>query len=163
MRRDESEISSRGEIDRIIRRADICRLALISRGEPYLVPVCFGYDGDSLFFHCAPQGRKLDMLLPGARVCFELEADVSVIEAQRACGWTMAFSSVIGWGTASIVDDPAARKAALDTIMAQYGGPSGTYDEKVLGRTAVVRIEIEQINAKSNRPRKPVKKTEKER
>ncbi len=152
MRRAEREISDRREIDRIIRRATVCRLAFLSRGEPYLVPVSFGYDGDALYFHCAPAGRKLDMLSPGVKVCFELEADVSVVSAQSACGWTMAFSSVIGWGTAAMVHDPAQRKAALDAIMGQYGGPTGAYGEKILGRTAVVRIGIERIGAKCNHP-----------
>ena len=155
MRRDEREISSRREIDRIIRRAAVCRLAFLSRGEPYLVPVSFGYDGDALYFHCAPEGRKLDMLSPGVKVCFELEADVSVISAPGACGWTMAFNSVIGWGRATMVHDPAQRKAALDMIMSQYDGPGGPYGPKILERTVVIRIEIERIGAKSNHPSKP--------
>lgn len=157
MRRDERAITDRREIDRIIRRATVCRLAFVSEGEPYLVPVCFGYDGGSLYFHCAPEGRKLDMLSPGVRVCFELEADLGVIKAESACGWTMAYSSVIGWGTASLVQDPQRRKEALDTIMHQYGGPEGPYGEKVLGRTTVVRIDIEKISAKSNLPHAPAK------
>jgi len=128
-----------------------------------MVPVCFGYDGDSLYFHCAPEGRKMDMLLPGTRICFEFEADVGVLTAESACGWTMAYSSVIGWGEAVIVDDPAGRKAALDIIMSQYGGPEGPYADKALGRTAVVRIEIERISGKSSQPRKHVNRTESER
>lgn len=103
------------------------------------------------------------MLNHGVRVCFELEADVGVIKAESACGWTMAYSSVIGWGTAVLVRDPHQRKAALDTIMRQYGGPEGPYSEKVLGRTAVVRIEIERISAKSNHPRKLVNEADGER
>jgi uncharacterized protein len=163
MRRDEKEIADRGEIDRIIRRAVVCRLAFESQGEPYLVPVCFGYDGNSLYFHCAPEGRKLDMLAPGARVCFELEADVGVITADSACGWTMAYSSVIGWGSAAIVENQAGRKAAMNTIMNQYGGPDGPYADRALGRTAVVRIEIEQISGKCSQPRKHANRTETER
>jgi nitroimidazol reductase NimA-like FMN-containing flavoprotein (pyridoxamine 5'-phosphate oxidase superfamily) len=47
MRRTEKEIG-RAEIDAIIRRSQVCRLGLSDQGEPYVVPLCFGYDGQAL-------------------------------------------------------------------------------------------------------------------
>ncbi|MCW8984119.1 MAG: pyridoxamine 5'-phosphate oxidase family protein, partial [Thermoanaerobaculales bacterium] len=60
MRRRDKEITSRQEIDEIIRSALVCRIALADRDEPYVVPVSFGYDGDALFIHTARSGRKID-------------------------------------------------------------------------------------------------------
>lgn len=152
MRRGEQEITDQSEIESIISRAQVCRIAFLSQGEPYIVPVCFGYRQGAFYFHCAPEGRKLDMLGPGVKVCFELEADVAVLEAKSACAWGMAYSSVIGWGSASRVSDESERSAALDAIMSHYGGQSGPYNQKTLGRTAVVRIDIESLSCKSSQP-----------
>ena len=56
MRRTDKEIPSRGEIDAVIRGCQVCRIALALENEPYIVPVSFGYDGASLFFHTAGSG-----------------------------------------------------------------------------------------------------------
>ena len=62
MRRRDREITSRQEIDAIIRAAEVCRLAFADRDEPYVVPVSFGYDGEALFIHTAKTGRKLEFI-----------------------------------------------------------------------------------------------------
>ena len=62
MRRKDREISDLGEIESIIQRADICRLAFCDRGKPYVVPLCFGYRRGAIYFHSAREGRKLDMI-----------------------------------------------------------------------------------------------------
>jgi len=73
MRRTEKEIENRAEIDSIIRRNQVCRVGLSEQGSPYVVPLCFGYDGESLYFHCAREGRKLDILRQNDKVCLETD------------------------------------------------------------------------------------------
>ena len=34
----------------------------IGEGSPYIVPLCFGYDAGTLYFHSAPAGKKIDLL-----------------------------------------------------------------------------------------------------
>ena len=62
MRRKDKEITHRAEIESIIRRSMVCRLALADENIPYLVPLCFGYKDNSLYFHSVGQGRKIEML-----------------------------------------------------------------------------------------------------
>ena len=59
MRRNDREIKDRKDIDEIIRRCRVCRLALCDNGQPYVVPLNFGYDGRFLYFHTAPREEKL--------------------------------------------------------------------------------------------------------
>ena len=66
MRRTDKEITSRSEIDEIIRDSDVCRLAFAVSDEPYLVPVSFGFDGKTLYFFRG--GRYLDPSLAGIYV-----------------------------------------------------------------------------------------------
>ena len=41
------------------RSCQVCRLGLCDGGEPYVVPLCFGYDGEALYFHAAPDESEL--------------------------------------------------------------------------------------------------------
>lgn len=74
MRRKDREVAERSEIAHIL---DICKTACIAMaGEegPYVVPLSYGYDwkGDclELYFHCAKEGKKLEILKYNNQVCF---------------------------------------------------------------------------------------------
>ena len=75
LRQAKREVTDRSEVDAIILKASICRLGLVDEGKPYIVPMNFGYDGECLYFHCAREGRKIDVLRRSPEVCFELEVD----------------------------------------------------------------------------------------
>ena len=51
MRRKDKEIKDKKEIEQIIAQARVCHLALADQGQPYLVPLNFGYRGGTVFFH----------------------------------------------------------------------------------------------------------------
>jgi hypothetical protein len=140
--------TDRETIDLIIRSASVCRIGLCDDGRPYVVPVCFGYEGDALYFHSAPSGRKLDILRRNSAVCFEFDVDVESVSAKSACGWSMRFRSVVGFGDASLVEDREGKRKALDVIMGQYGGQPGEYAASTLEKTAVVKIEIQRMTAR---------------
>ena len=142
--------TDRETIDGIIRRASVCRIALCDDGHPYVVPVCIGYEGDALYFHSAPRGRKLDILRRNSAVCFEFDVDVETVPAKSACGWSMRFRSVVGFGEASLVEDLEGKRKALDAIVAQYGGQPGEYSASTLGKTAVVKIQIQRMTARTS-------------
>ena len=126
MRRSEKEITERSAIDEIINRCLVCRLALSDGGIPYVIPMNFGYEGNTLYFHTAREGRKLDILRKNNQVCFELDTDVEIIAAEDAAGWGARYCCVIGFGTASLVDDPVEKRKAYDSIMPVAGRQEAT-------------------------------------
>jgi nitroimidazol reductase NimA-like FMN-containing flavoprotein (pyridoxamine 5'-phosphate oxidase superfamily) len=148
MRRKEKEIVDRDQIDAIIRSAQVCRLAMIDGGEPYLVPLSFGYDGRAIYFHSAAEGRKVAALRRSARVCFEMETDVEPVRGMSACQWGMRYASVIGYGNAVFLSDADAKRRALELIMAHYADGLHAFPEKELARTLVFRVDIEKLAAK---------------
>lgn len=149
MRRREKEIASREEIDEIIRGCLVCRLALALENEPYLVPVSFGYDGESLFFHTASSGRKIDFLETNNRVCFEFERNVKLQpDADVSCMWTFTFESVIGEGSVFELTDPEEKTGGLDQVMLHYSGRQWEFNQKLLSMTRVWRIRIDSISGK---------------
>lgn len=151
MRRNEREITDRKDIDDIIRRCRVCHLAMCDEGQPYVVPLNFGYDGRFLFFHTAPEGRKIDIIKRNNRVGFEFDILHDIVTAEQACKWGAKYESVMGSGTAEIVDDLEAKKEALEWIMRQYGNGTWDFKEEILKKTLVLRVRILEISGKARK------------
>ncbi|MBA7467351.1 MAG: pyridoxamine 5'-phosphate oxidase family protein [Dehalococcoidia bacterium] len=150
MRRKEKEITDTAEIEQIIKQARVCRLGLVDGSEPYVVPVCFGYEKNAFYFHCAPEGRKIELIKKNNRVCVGIEADVEVINAENLCGWSIKYRSVIGVGRAHILEDEEDKIHGLAVIMWQFGEKRPNIEFEKTDRTAVVRIDIENITGKKS-------------
>lgn len=153
MRRNEREITEKGVIEEIIMKADVCRVALANDNIPYIITMNFGYIAGPqqiLYFHCANEGRKINMIRKNNFVCFEMDTDHEIYKGKNGCDWGMKYSSIVGNGNISIVTEKEAKKAGLDCIMQHYGGEREyTYDEKVLGRTTVLRLDIREMTGKT--------------
>lgn len=149
MRRRDKEITSREEIDRIIRSALVCRIAMAVQDEAYVVPVSFGYDGRALYIHTAKAGRKLEFFAVNNRVCFELESNVSLrANDVDPCRWTLGFESVIGYGVISELTGADEMAGGLNQIMLHYSEREWDFDESATATTRVWRIEIESVTGK---------------
>ena len=151
MRRNEREITDRKDIDDIIRRCRVCHLAMCDDGQPYIIPLNFGYDGRFLFFHTAPEGRKIDIIKRNNRVGFEVDILHDIVTAEQACKWGAKYESVMGSGTAEIVDDLESKKEALEWIMRQYGNSAWDFKEEILKKTLVLRVRILEISGKARK------------
>jgi uncharacterized protein len=148
MRRNDREIKDRIDINGIIKRCRVCRLAMCDDGQPYVVPLNFGYDGRFLYFHAAPEGRKTDIIKKNNRVGFEFDILHDIVAAQQACDWGAKYESVIGSGMAEIVDDLKEKKEALELIMRQYGSATWDFPEDILKKTLIIRVSILEISGK---------------
>ncbi len=100
MRRNEKEITDNSAIEAIINQSIVCRLGLSDGNMPYIVPLCFGYKDNTLYFHGALEGKKIDILRKNQNVCFEFDVDAEVVEKEKACSWGMKCQSMIGFGKA---------------------------------------------------------------
>ena len=150
MRRKEKEITDKTAMESIILRSSVCRLAFSEEDRPYIVPLCFGYKDDTLSFHSAREGRKLDILRKNNKVCFEFDIDNEIVEADDACAWGMKFQSVIGFGKGSIIDDIESKHKALNIIMQQYSRNSYEYPDKAVKKIVVIKVEIEHMTGKKS-------------
>jgi nitroimidazol reductase NimA-like FMN-containing flavoprotein (pyridoxamine 5'-phosphate oxidase superfamily) len=150
LRRKEKEITDIGEIESIIQKSQVCRLALADDGLPYIVPLCFGYKNNILYFHSAKEGQKIEILRRNHQVSFEFDIDARIRPGKDACNWAMAYKSVIGFGTASIIEDPEEKKKALDIIMRQYSEDKFEYPDKTLAKMLVIRVDISRMTGKKS-------------
>jgi nitroimidazol reductase NimA-like FMN-containing flavoprotein (pyridoxamine 5'-phosphate oxidase superfamily) len=148
MRRKDREINDIGTIEGIIGKGQVCRLALSENERPYIVPLCFGYEDNTLYFHSAHEGKKLDMLRKNNNVCFEIDTDYELVKGKKACDCSMKYRSVIGFGKAELVEDIESKRRALNIIMQNYLEGSFEYPEESIENTVIIRVEIESMTGK---------------
>ncbi len=148
MRRSEKEITDESAMEAIIHASLVCRLALSDGNQPYIVPLCFGYQNRTLYFHSALEGKKIDILKKNNRICFEFDVNSEIIKAEKACKWGMKYQSVIGFGKAVLVENIAEKKKALNIIMNHYSDRDFQFTDKAIKKIAVIKIEIEGMTGK---------------
>jgi uncharacterized protein len=152
MRRKDKDVSSIQLIEDIIRKTDVCRIALANGNMPYIVSMNFGFSGtpiNTIYFHCASKGKKLDMLRQNSYVCFEMDTDHHIYSGIKGCDWGMKFSSVVGYGNISVINGKEAKIAGMNCIMKHYGGEMEySFDDQVLKRTTILRLDIIEMTGK---------------
>ncbi len=152
MRRKDRQVLDPQQIDSIIQKADVCRIAFADGNTPYIVAMNFGYrrgNPSQLFFHCANTGRKIDLIHKNNYVCFQMDTDHILVPGEIACDYTMTFQSIVGYGHIHIVKNLDEKIDGLNVLMNQYTEKQDwTYSNEMLKRTTVLRIDIESISAK---------------
>jgi len=148
MRRKEREIKDKAEIERIIQEALVCRVALSDGDSPYVFPVCFGFKDGTIYFHSAQEGKKIEILRKNSKVCFEMDIDIELVEGEKGCEWGIRYSSVIGFGTASFVEDIEEKKKALHVLLGHYSDKSYEFSELSLNEVAIIKIRVESMTGK---------------
>lgn len=132
---------------------DTGRMATCSPdGQPYIVPLNYIFYKDSVYFHCAHEGMKLDNLKTNSRVCFEVSHTDKLYFADKPCNCGTRYTSVLVFGTACIVDDEAEKIDVLNTLTARFakGRPYPHIDGKLAASCSVVRISIDRLSGKKN-------------
>ena len=150
MRHPKRAIQDKARVEELLRSCTTMQLGLWDGGRPYVVTVDFGYADNAVYFHSAMEGRKMDCIRANGLAAFTAVVESELIRAEDGCGYTTHYTSVAGSGRAVVLDDPTDKARGLDVILAQHDGPTGGYPEKVLGKTAVVRIDLDELVGKVN-------------
>ena len=154
MRRKDREIVNMEKIRQIILACDCCRLAMLDGDSVYIVPMNFGYtpEGDGVFyFHCAMEGKKLDLIHKNPQVGFELDTNHELVAGERGCGYTFRFQSVIGKGHVERIADPAEKKMALGLILSHYAQRRDwDFTDAETNSVAVLRMKVLEIACKEH-------------
>lgn len=152
MRRTDREINDKSEIMAILQKADVCRLAMSSNNVPYIVTMNFGVKngGTSLYFHCAGEGKKIDILRNNNLICFQADIEHEFFLHDVSCGCSMRYRSVVGMGRITFVNDLTEKMEALQTIMMHYTRKSShEFKEGLVDRTTILRLDVEEISGKA--------------
>ena len=152
MTKRELQITDEGQIRTILDTAKVLHLGLCVDNEPYVVPMNYGYtmeDGKLvLYLHSAVRGKKLDMMRANPKVFFELDCDHVPFEGKKPCQYGLAYSSVMGRGTATIVDDVEEKKRAMTFLMKTQTQKDFEFSDEWVSIVAVIRIDAAEFTAK---------------
>ena len=147
----------------ILRRRTSGILALAEESRyPYAVPISYVYDGESLYFHCAKSGHKLDILQQNPRASFCVIDQDHVIPEE----YTTYFRSVIVFGTLYILEEESEKHAAIEKLAIKYApNDSEENRQKAITREwsslCVLKMTCEHLSGKEsielvNQPRQPL-------
>lgn len=156
MRRADRRVTDPQELQRILNASEAMHLGLCDEGQPYVVPLHFGWvmDGDRvrIYFHSALEGRMQGLIAKNPRCALTCTASSQVIPADEACGWTAAVASIMAEGTVRLVEDEQERLAGLNALMQHYGF-QGTpvYRPNTLKATRVFCVDVDRLSGKANR------------
>ncbi|MBQ2697298.1 MAG: pyridoxamine 5'-phosphate oxidase family protein [Clostridia bacterium] len=156
MRRGDRAITQRAEIEAILKRCQVCHLAIADEPYPYVLPLNFGYvwreDGPVFYFHSAKEGRKLDLLRKNSRVAACFDTSHAIKEGETACRYGYYYESVMVEGEAVLVEDAAEKAEGLTLLMRHQTGREDCFTPEQTERVAVIRLRAHTVSAKANRP-----------
>ncbi len=121
-------------------------------GKPYGVPVNFVWDGDdAIYIHCAPEGKKIDILECYDHVSFCVVGNVNLLPGQ----FTTEYESIILDCEVTIPTYDEERLHALELIIKKFSpqhfDTGMRYAHKSLPRTCIVRLDILSWSAKAKK------------
>ena len=152
MTKRERQVTDPQQIREILDTAQVVHLGLCVDNEPYVVPMNYGYtmeDGKlTLYLHSAVRGKKLDMIRSNPKVFFEMDCDWKPFEGNLPCQYGLSYSSLMGRGTATIVEDVEEKKKAMSILMKTQTDKDFSFEDRLVSIVTVIRIDAAEYTAK---------------
>ena len=156
VREPQRAIYDRDTVNQILDEAFLCHVGFVANSnsdfQPFVIPMSYGRDGDVLYIHGSAASRMLRNLDQGVPVCVTVTLVDGLVLARSVFNHSMNYRSVVVLGTATLVNDPAEKLAALralsEHIIPQRWDDSRQPNEKELKATSVLRLPIDEFSAK---------------
>jgi hypothetical protein len=153
IRRKEKEITVRSEMLSIIDKAEYVVVAMCKDNEPYLATLSHGYDAERncIYFHCAREGKKVDILKAQNRVWGQALVDKGYV--QGSCDHLYATAQFMGRVT--FVEKTEEKRHALEVmIRALEDHPQKVIEDQIsdisIQDVKIGRIDIEYMSGKKS-------------
>ena len=152
MTRRELEITEPERILEILDKSKVLHLGLVDDGIPYVVPMNYGYAMErghlTLYLHCAVKGYKLDVIRKAPVCCFEMECEVKPFSGDVACQYGTSYSSLMGRGKVTVVEDVQEKMEGMTLLMKTQTGKDFEFNERLVSIVSVLRIDVSEYTAK---------------
>ena len=153
IRRKEKAITDHIEMKKILTETKYITIAMCSNKEPYLITLSHGYEQEHniIYFHCASEGKKIDILKQNNIVWGQALQDKGYVEGKCDHLW----ATVMFRGTVSFIDDADEKLHALEVMIKQLEqNPEQVMKkqitEKSLKRVNIGRIDIDYMSGKKS-------------
>ena len=136
----------------ILDSALLAHIAYVIDGQPYCTPTAFWREGGHLYWHGSSASRMVRFQGQGVPVCVTVTHLDALIAARSAFHHSVNYRSVMAFGTARKVEDPAEVRRGIDTFIDRiYPGRSAELrppTAQEIKATSFIRMEIDQASAK---------------
>ena len=152
MTKRERQITDLSQIQDILDRGKVLHLGLCADNMPYVVPRNYGYtmggEKRTVYLHSAVRGKKLDLLRANPNVFFAIDCDHIPFTGTLPCQYGFSYSSIMGRGTAQLVEDVEEKKKAMSILMKTQTGKDFSFEDRLVSIVAVIRIDVAEYTAK---------------
>lgn len=147
----------RGSYDRetiykILDEGFVCHVGFTMDSQPYVIPTLFARVGDAIYFHGSAASRMLRGAASGIPVCITVTLVDGLVLARSVFNHSMNYRSVVALGTATLVDQPDEKMAALhgftEKIVPNRWNDVRQPNEKELKATSILRLPLTEVSAK---------------
>jgi len=152
-RHKERTMKSTGEMELLLERIPVGRLAVTTKDGPYIVAVNYLFFEGCLYFHSGLSGRKIEALRDDPRVCFLVDEVGPQVIWKEGCGISQIYKSVICFGKAEFLEESIEKRRILEKMIQKYvpsSYPLISMEDRNIEKTAVVKIVIESMSGKAN-------------
>ena len=156
MRRKDREITDAAVLRMVLKSTKYVTVAFCMGDEPYLVSLSHGYDEarNCLYFHCAPEGKKLVFWKANNSVWGQALLDYGVTDE---CDY--AYTSVHFKGTVTLIEDLSEKRHAMEVMVRQLSEKPeeklAKIKPKKLAKTTMGRIDINYLKGKKHQYPEP--------
>ncbi|HSQ02516.1 MAG TPA: pyridoxamine 5'-phosphate oxidase family protein [Burkholderiales bacterium] len=138
-------------IARILDEALYCHIGFVENGQPYVMPMAFGRDGDRLYVHGSVAGRTLKTLASGIPLCVTVTHFDGLVFARSGFHSSINYRSVIILGKAVLLQGEEKYRAMdviIDHLMPGQRPALRATTRKEWNATSILMIPIEEASAK---------------
>lgn len=151
MRRKDREIS-RTEALELLGRCEYGVLATAAENLPYATPLSYVLLGETVYFHSAREGHKVDNMRGNSRCCFVVVGETRPVYDNN---FTTCYESAVVFGAVREVTEPDEKHAALSGLARKYLPEHMDKAERSIrasqARTAVYALQIDVLSGKAKR------------
>jgi len=142
----------RADVYAILDSNILCHVAYVIEGQPYVTPTGYWREGDRLYWHGSSASRMLRSQSAGLPVCLTVTHFDGLVLARSGFHHSINYRSVMAFGRARRIDDPAEKRAAVEAYVERiYPGRNAelrAIDTQELKATTVMGMTIEEASAK---------------
>lgn len=130
----------------------ICHVGFVVDGQPFVIPTAYGRIDDQIYIHGSPMSRMLRSLQQGIEVCITVTLLDGLVLARSAFHHSMNYRSVVIFGTAIAIEDPAEKMTALKAftnhVLPDRWSQVRPANEKEIAGTLVLALSLSEASAK---------------
>ena len=143
-------IENRDKINEVIKACKTCFLGMSEKGIPYVLPMNFAIDGDTVILHSAQSGRMWETLKINPKVCINwtLGEELAWQDQQVGCSYRVKSKSVLVEGEVEFIDEYQEKEQCLKLLMAQYSDMDFKFSTPAVKNVGILKVHIKTITAK---------------